>query len=439
MITNIEVTKLLQHPDNPRKNIGDVTELAESIKARGILQNLTVVPAENGMYTVIIGHRRLAAAKQAGLTEVPCAVVDMDYKTQLSTMLLENMQRSDLTVYEQAQGMQMMFDLGVSVAEIVEKTGFAETTVRKRLKIATLPTEQMQQAVERGGKLEDYVRIADIKDEGERRELLKVIGTRDFEFSLSRAKRRQIEAEKTPLVKAELKSIGAKAVKNQIYSTAYERVEQCAITDWKEGTFKKPKNKEELFWEISYGMAYLMRKKVKVPKKKEEKSECEQRIDSANRELKRLTETAYECRVNFVKNFTAVEKHKETIIKWLVQFAGRAITDYCTYDRAYINSEIGADEKAHYVDAPKWRQFIAEDKRAPIVVTYALAGDDKRNGYYNDGWYASNKSKRASQHEENQSLDRIYEFLCELGYEMSETELQLQSGEHELLGGDISA
>lgn len=436
MITNIEVTKLLQHPDNPRKNIGDVTELAESIKARGILQNLTVVPAENGMYTVIIGHRRLAAAKQAGLTEVPCAVVDMDYKTQLSTMLLENMQRSDLTVYEQAQGMQMMFDLGVPVAEIVEKTGFAETTVRKRLKIATLPTEQMQQAVERGGTLENYVQIADIKDEKERRELLKVVGTREFEFSLTRAKRRQIEAEKTPLVKAELKAIGAKAVKNQIYSSAYDWIERCEIADWKEGTFKKPKNKEELFWEISYGTVYLMRKKAKASKRKEEKSECEQRIDSANRELMRLTKTAYECRVNFVKNFTAVEKHKETIIKWLVMFAGCKITDYCTYARAYINSEIGADEKAHYVDAPKWRQFIAEDKRAPIVVAYALAGDDKRNGYYNDGWYALNKSKRAPQHKENQSLDRIYEFLCELGYEMSETELQLQSGEHELLKGE---
>lgn len=180
-----------------------------------------------------------------------------------------------------------------------------------------------------------------------------------------------------------------------------------------------------------------MRKKAKV-QKKEKKSECEQRIDSANRELKRLTETAYECRVNFVKNFTAVEKHKETIIKWLVMFAGCEITDYCTYDRAYINSEIGSDEK-YSINAPKWRQFIAEDKRAPIVVAYALAGDDNRNGYYNNGWYASNKSKRAPQHKENQSLDRIYEFLCELGYEMSETELQLQSGEHELLGGDISA
>ena len=436
MITNIEVTKLLQHPDNPRKNIGDVTELAESIKARGILQNLTVVPAENGMYTVIIGHRRLAAAKQAGLTEVPCAVVDVDYKTQLSTMLLENMQRSDLTVYEQAQGMQMMFDLGVPVAEIVEKTGFAETTVRKRLKIATLPTEQMQQAVERGGTLENYVQIADIKDEKERRELLKVVGTREFEFSLTRAKRRQIEAEKTPLVKAELKAIGAKAVKNQIYSSAYDWIERCEIADWKEGTFKKPKNKEELFWEISYGTVYLMRKKAKASKRKEEKSECELRIDSANRELMRLTKTAYECRVNFVKNFTAVEKHKETIIKWLVMFAGCEITDYCTYDRAYINSEIGADEKEHYVDAPKWRQFIAEDKRAPIVVAYALAGDDENNGYYTAGWYASNNAKSAPEYRGNQSLDRIYEFLCELGYEMSETELQLQSGEHELLKGE---
>lgn len=435
MITNIEVTKLLQHPNNPRKSIGDVTELAESIKARGILQNLTVVPAENGMYTVIIGHRRLAAAKQAGLTEVPCAVVDMDYKTQLSTMLLENMQRSDLTVYEQAQGMQMMFDLGVPVAEIVEKTGFAETTVRKRLKIATLPTEQMQRAVERGGTLEDYVQIADIKDAKERRELLKKVGTRDFEFSLTRAKRQQVEAEKTPLVKAELKAIGAKAVKNSVYNSNYERFKQCDIRDWKEGTFKKPKGKEELFFEISYGTVYLMRKKSKAQKKKEEKSKCELHIENANRELMHLTKTAYECRVNFVRNFTAVEKHKETITKWLVQFAGRIITDYCSCDRKYINSEIGSDEK-YSVDAPKWRQFIAEDKRAPIVVAYALAGDDENRGYYTAGWYASNNAKSAPEYRGNQSLDRIYEFLCELGYEMSETELQLQSGEHELLKGE---
>lgn len=116
----IEVEKLHPHPDNPRKEIGDVSELAESIKQNGIFQNLTVVPNmvtgevtgevwQRG-YTVIIGHRRLAAAKVAGLEKVPCVVADMTPKEQLQTMLLENMQRSDLTVYEQAQGFQLKLD-----------------------------------------------------------------------------------------------------------------------------------------------------------------------------------------------------------------------------------------------------------------------------------------------------------------------------------------
>ena len=85
----IAVDKLHPHPQNPRKVIGDVTELAESIKANGILQNLTVVPNNDNWddksdFTVVIGHRRLAAAKQAGLTELPCAVVEMTEKEQLS-------------------------------------------------------------------------------------------------------------------------------------------------------------------------------------------------------------------------------------------------------------------------------------------------------------------------------------------------------------------
>ena len=115
-IKYIPVKKLWPHPDNPRKDVGDVTELAESIKANGVLQNLTVVPLigeitkkrDGESYRVIIGHRRLAAAKLAGLEELPCVVVEMSEREQLSTMLTENMQRSDLTVYEQAQGFQMM-------------------------------------------------------------------------------------------------------------------------------------------------------------------------------------------------------------------------------------------------------------------------------------------------------------------------------------------
>ncbi|MEG2624333.1 MAG: ParB N-terminal domain-containing protein, partial [Clostridia bacterium] len=86
MIRNISIENLYPHPQNPRKDLGDLTELAQSIKAQGVLQNLTVVPwnfveQDKGKWDddyyrffVLIGHRRLAASKLAGLTDLPCAV-----------------------------------------------------------------------------------------------------------------------------------------------------------------------------------------------------------------------------------------------------------------------------------------------------------------------------------------------------------------------------
>ena len=127
----VPVTNIYPHPDNPRKELGDLQELSSSIKANGVLQNLTIVPIEgrDGEYTAIIGHRRLAAAKLAGLRTVPCVVAEMDYKTQLHTMLTENMQRSDLTVYEQAEGFQMMLDLGAETAFHVDGGGSSNLSI----------------------------------------------------------------------------------------------------------------------------------------------------------------------------------------------------------------------------------------------------------------------------------------------------------------------
>ena len=131
-ITMIPVGLLEHHPESPRKDLGDLTELTNSIKKNGIMQNLTVIAdPETSKYLVVIGNRRLEAAKAAGLIELPCVVKDLDHKTQIATMLEENMQRQDLTVYEQAQGFQMMMDLGYSAKEIGEKTGFSEKTVKK--------------------------------------------------------------------------------------------------------------------------------------------------------------------------------------------------------------------------------------------------------------------------------------------------------------------
>ena len=142
----IEVKKIHSNPNNPRKDLGDIEELSESIKVKGVMQNLTVVasPEHPGEYMAVIGHRRRAAAEKAGLEKVPCVISEMTEEEQFEVMMLENMQRNDLTIYEQAQGFQMMLDFGSSVDEIAEKTGFSKTTVYHRLNIAKLNQKELQ-------------------------------------------------------------------------------------------------------------------------------------------------------------------------------------------------------------------------------------------------------------------------------------------------------
>ena len=164
-IVQIPIESLYPHPNNSRRSVGDISELTESIKASGIFQNLTVIKGGAGVpegaegFTVIIGHRRLAAAKAAGLSELPCSVVEMTDKQQAATMLLENMQREDLTAYEQAQGFQMMLDLGSTEQEISEQTGFSKSTVKHRLKLLELDPEEFRKSQERQPTMADYIKL----------------------------------------------------------------------------------------------------------------------------------------------------------------------------------------------------------------------------------------------------------------------------------------
>lgn len=211
-ITNIACRRLHPHPDNPRKELGDLTELAASIKENGIFQNLTVIPGhylnsreyiakcvdEGGDaaaaaaawtpkavwssddYTIIIGHRRAAAAQQAGLFEVPCVVVEMDEREQLQTMMIENMQRSDLTTYEQAQGFQLMLDLGDTVEQVASKSGFSQSTIRRRVKLLSLDRDAFRRAELRGATLSDYAELDKIESVEDKNKALEALGTQNF-------------------------------------------------------------------------------------------------------------------------------------------------------------------------------------------------------------------------------------------------------------------
>ena len=144
-IIDINVKSLIPNPDNPRKDVGDVTELADSIREQGLQQAIVVTPdhEEHGerLFRVVIGHRRLAACKLAGLESVPCVVRELDVKTERELMLVENCQRSDLTPLEEADGYQGLLDLGANVGELASKTGRSESFVRGRLRIARIPAE----------------------------------------------------------------------------------------------------------------------------------------------------------------------------------------------------------------------------------------------------------------------------------------------------------
>ena len=161
------------HPDNPRKDLGDLSELRESILEHGIMQNLTVVPDTKG-YKILIGHRRFAASEGI-MEELPCVISEgLSAKEQLGIMLVENMQRSDLTYIEQAHGFQMMLDLGDTIETITEKTGFSKATVKHRLAIAELDPEAINEAKEYfQPTLSDFIALEKVKDLDKRNEILR--------------------------------------------------------------------------------------------------------------------------------------------------------------------------------------------------------------------------------------------------------------------------
>lgn len=145
-LSAIEIERIKPHASNVRRDLGDLSELAASIKGMGLLQPLTVAPSGDD-YLVIAGHRRLAAAKEAGLDVVPCIIrTDLStQKAQIEAMLVENLQRSDLTVMEEADAYAQLELLGVKEAAIAKATGRARGTIRQRLLLASLPAPRREQ------------------------------------------------------------------------------------------------------------------------------------------------------------------------------------------------------------------------------------------------------------------------------------------------------
>lgn len=465
-LTYIPIDELYPHPDNPRKDLGDLSELSDSIKAKGVLQNLTVVrghaqthkewleyekqynenPSEelrekinakryDDGYTVIIGHRRTEAARLAGLKELPCIIAEMTPEEQVTTMMLENMQRSDLTVYEQAKGFQMMLDFGNSIETVAEKSGFSTTTVRRRVKLLELDEDKFKASETRNVSLFEYMELDKIKNIDLKNKVLDSVGTANFNNELQRAINQEERQEYLGKTEAELSKFATK-------------IEDAAGCVWK-GDYGSWSKKEvvipddadtvEYFYKVGGDYITLYAKKDTAEAEADEeaeriRAEREAKEKMRKNELAECTKRAFALRkeaVYCISN-TNAQKHIADIVSFMMKITQSyyvRVDEDEILEMLKINPD--AEEFEDWEDE-KMNDYIneeikSESKKAPakmlLKYAYAISEDTEQTGYY-DNWKAEYK--------ENEKLDKIYDLLNILGYEMSDEEKSLQNGTHEL-------
>ena len=134
------------NPVQPRRHFDQeaLAELSESIRSYGILNPLTV-RRRGGRYELVAGERRLRAAKLAGLTEVPCLLVDVDMQDAGLLALVENLQRKDLDFLEEAEGLRQLIDrFGLSQEDAARRIGKSQSAVANKLRLLRLPGDILE-------------------------------------------------------------------------------------------------------------------------------------------------------------------------------------------------------------------------------------------------------------------------------------------------------
>lgn len=146
----ISIDHITPNPEQPRSEFGDLTELTASIKEKGVLEPLLVKPTGKGEWMIIAGERRWRAANLAGLTEVPCIEMDLDEQGIAEIALIENLQRKDLTIWEEADGLAALSEkFGYTQEEIAKKISKSRTTVTELMTVASIPADIRAMCLER--------------------------------------------------------------------------------------------------------------------------------------------------------------------------------------------------------------------------------------------------------------------------------------------------
>ena len=446
-VVNMPIEYLVPHPQNPRKDLGNLEELTASIKENGIYQNLTVipvneaVPGEEPKYMVVIGHRRLEAAKRAGLQEVPCAIVrGMSETRQLQTMLLENMQRSDLTVYEQAQGFQQLLDFGMDIEDISQQSGFSKRTIRRRLEIAKLDQNKLKElSSTRQLSLKEFDALAKIKNLEARNEAMEKIGTNDFALAVTRAMDKEKIEAAMPVFLADMERLGIKKFPDSAnkYSSKYRRIGSLDLYEYEVTKDKIPKKTAGVYYEASYprNVEFYVKetKKNKAREKSAKDIEKEKCIKEAWFKVDAMSATHYELRKAFVENLKGTAKQREAV--YMGAYSLIVLRSIAYMSCGNISKEAGVDDK--YFDPRRDEKAVKlayesyDNIQKCIEIIYKLFNDNEKE-FYANGYRAV-----YPEYKFNPRLEAMYHWLTKLGYQMSSEEKLIAAGTHEIFQQNI--
>jgi len=431
----VDLDRLVPHPQNPRKAMDpeDLQQLADSIKAQGVRQNLLVVPdpGEEGRHMIVIGHRRAAAARMAGLEQVP-AVVDptLTDAQQLELMLVENMQRSDLTVVEEADGYQGLLDLGITQAEMAKATGVSRSKVSSRLKLAAQPAEVKTKIATRQATLEDAERLAAFADTPAYSELVAYLGTGAFQWRIQQEEHRVKEEAQRAANLARAKELGADL------ADSYDSLPEGSRGYY--GTWPNRRvTDEDLTAAGVYAIArsYSADLEVYGPPREDAETaaarEAREAADRAEAEARTAVQTAADLRTEFLLPRTSGK------VK-LTQQQADCVLDF--YLRLIV-----ADDYASVVDAPTPGDFHAWagtdrdtlDGRTAGQILLALASCQVEGGPTDEAncggsWYESIRSTTTARIDGSWQASPVivawYALLEQLGYEPSPWEQDRLAG-----------
>lgn len=441
MTQDIAIEQLDIHPKNVRKVYLGIDELAESIKARGVVQNLTVVPNpdKKGHYLVVIGNRRLTAARKAGIKTLPCIVTEMTEKEQISTMLLENMQRSDLSASEQAQGFQLMLDLGETEATIAEKTGFSKSTVRHRVNIAKLDQDTLAECEENKDfqlTLTDLYELEKIKDIKKRNEILKnATSSRELAWKAQQAVKEEKIKKNAQIVFEILEEKGVKVApkkaKEERWTGKWKEIADIDLSRWEDQTkINLQDTKDQLYYYQYYDRIYVVKNVIQKEREKTEQEKKTEKIKENKRKITEILKRMKRERDDFIKELVSgkITIPKEVNVKetgWKIMInrivdGGSVSHMGAVYEFYRIENEYAANNEEEKERIKKEFAEMSQEKQMLILLT-RTAEPYEATDYY--GHYRK----------EMKCLRDFYRLLQQMGFSFrSLEELKILNGTHEL-------